>query len=221
MFKVFGFVGRAQHIGVSGVGLFRRHLVAKSRLRHERRHFRAAAQFVNKGLIQPRLVNAQRRVGQKAVAVEALNVITLVGAAITPDVHIVFAHRRHQHGAGHRAANGGGVEVGHARSRDVEGPALQRGNTLCGELAAAVDQTRFFGAVFHGFARNVVVIGFVGLAQIGRVGIRHRALVAHPVQRGAGVKAAGKGDADFLANRNILEDGGHIKKAGAPGPVYS
>jgi hypothetical protein len=41
------------------------------------------------------------------------------------------------------------------------------------------------------------------------------------VQGGAGVKAAGKGDADFLANRNILEDGGHIKKAGAPGPVYS
>ena len=136
-------------------------------------------------------------------------------------MHIVLAHRRHQHGAGHRAADGRGVEVGHARSRDVECAALQRGNTLGGELAAAVDQTRFFRTVFHGFARNIVVIGFVGLAQIGGVGIWHRALVAHPVQGGAGVKAAREGNADFLANGNILEDGGHMKRAGAPGRAYS
>jgi hypothetical protein len=41
------------------------------------------------------------------------------------------------------------------------------------------------------------------------------------VQGSAGVKAAREGNADFLAKGNILEDGGHMKKAGAPGGAYS
>ena len=86
---------------------------------------------------------------------------------------------------------------------------LQSGNPLGGELAAAVDQAGVLGAVFHGFARNFVVVGFVGLAQVGGVGIGDRAFVAHPVQRGAGVQTAGKRDAYFLAGGDVLKNGGH------------
>ena len=35
-----------------------------------------------------------------------------------------------------------------------------------------------------------VVVGLVGLAEIRRIGVRNRALRAHPVQRGAGVEPA-------------------------------
>ena len=76
------------------------------------------------------------------------------------------------------------------------------------ELAAAVDQAGFFSAVFHRLARNLVVIGLVGLAQVGGVGVGQGALELHPVQRGAGVEAAGEGDADLLAGGNVLKDGG-------------
>jgi len=78
------------------------------------RHFRAAAQFVNKALVQPGFVDFQTRVGHEAVAVEALDIVALVGAAVAPDVHVVFLHRRDQHGAGDGAAERGGVEVGQA-----------------------------------------------------------------------------------------------------------
>jgi len=53
----------------------------------------------------------------------------------------------------------------------VKRTALQRGNAFMGELTAAVNQTGQFGAVLLGFARNVVVVGFVGLAQVGGVRI--------------------------------------------------
>ena len=112
--QVFGFVGRTQHIGVGGVGFFRRHLVTKARLGHERRHFRAAAELVNKRLVKPRFVNFEGRVGQQTVAVKALNVIAFEGAAVAPNVDIVFFHGGDKHGAGDCAANGGGVEVSHA-----------------------------------------------------------------------------------------------------------
>ena len=58
-------------------------------------------------------------------------------------------------------------------------------------------------------ARDLVVVGLVGLAEVGGVGVGDRALAAHPVQRGAGVEAAGKGDADLLAGGKVLEDGAH------------
>jgi hypothetical protein len=73
--------------------------------------------------------------------------------------------------------------------------------TSCG---AAVDQPRLLGAVLHRLARDLVVVGLVGLAQVGGVGVGNRALVAHPVQRGAGVEAAGERDADLLADGKVL-----------------
>ena len=74
-----------------------------------------------------------------------------------------------QHGAGDGAADRRGVEVGDAGGRDVEGAALQRGDALADELLAAVDQAGLFGAVLQGAARDVLVIGLVGLAEVRRV----------------------------------------------------
>jgi hypothetical protein len=91
----------------------------------------------------------------------------------------------------------------------MEGAALQRGNAFGSQLAAAVDQARLLGAVLQGLARDLVVVRLVGLAQVGGVGIGHGALLAHPVQRGAGVQAAGERDADLLADGKVLEDRGH------------
>ena len=211
--EVLGLVRGAEHVGVGRVGLLGRHLVGEAGLLHELRHLGAAAQLVDEGLVEPGLVDLQRRVGEQAVAVEALDVVALVGAAVAPDVDVVFLHRRHQHGAGDGAAERRGVEVGDAGGGDVEGAALQRGDAFGGELRAAVDQARLLGAVLHGLARDLVVVGLVGLAEVGGVGVGDGALVAHPVQRGAGVEAAGKGDADLLAGGKVLEDGGHASES--------
>ena len=112
--------------------------------------------------------------------------------------------------ADHRAAERRGVEVGGAAGADVKGAALQRGNAFARQLRAAVDQARLLGAVLHRLARNRVVVRFVRLAQVGGVGVGHGALLAHPQQRGAGIQAARKGDADLLASGEGLQDGvGH------------
>ena len=116
---------------------------------------------------------------------------------------------RHQHGAGDGAADGRGVEVGDAGGGDVEGAGLERGDAFADERAAAVDEAGLFGAVLEGFARDLVVVGFVGLAEVGGVGVGESALLLHPVKRGAGVEPAGEGDADLLAEGQGFEDYGH------------
>jgi hypothetical protein len=121
--QVLRLVGGAEHVGVGGVGLFGRHLVAEAGLGHEGRHFGAAAEFVDEELVEPGLVDLQARVGQQAVAVEALDVVALEGAAVAPDVDVVLLHRRHQHRAGDGPAQRRGVEVGDAGGGDVEGAA--------------------------------------------------------------------------------------------------
>jgi len=145
-----------------------------------------------------------------AVAVEALDVVALVGAAVAPDVDVVFLHRGHEHGAGDGTTQRRGVEVGHTRGADVEGAALKRGNAFVRQLGAAVDQARFFGAVLHGLARDLVVVRLVGLAEVGGVGVGDCALLLHPQQGGGGVEAAGEGDADFLLRGKVLKNGGHV-----------
>ena len=77
------------------------------------------------------------------------------------------------------------------------------------QLRAAVDQARLLGAVLQRAARDVVVVGLVGLAEVGGVGVGDGALAAHPVQRGARVEAAGKRDADLFAGGKILKNGAH------------
>jgi hypothetical protein len=103
----------------------------------------------------------------------------------------------------------------------VESAALQRREALGGELAAAVDEPRLLGAVEHGLARDLVVVGLVGLAEVGGVGVGNRSLLLHPVQCRAGVEAAGEGDADLLAGGKMLEDGGHWVKGKRAKCVFS
>ena len=127
-------------------------------------------------------------------------------AAVAPDVDVVFLHRDDEHRAGDGAAERRGVEVGHAGGGDVEGAALQRRDPFGDHLRAAVDEARLLGAVLQRLARDLVVVGFVGLAQVGGVGVGDRALRPHPVERRAGVETAGKRDADLLAGGKTLKN---------------
>jgi len=91
----------------------------------------------------------------------------------------------------------------------VKGAALQDGEPLGDELRAAVDQAGFLGPVLHRPPRNVVVIGLVGLPQVGGVRIRNRSLCPHPMQSCTRVEAAGKRDADLLAGWKVLKNSTH------------
>ena len=55
-------------------------------LRHERRDISAAAQLVDKLLIEPRLVNLEVRISQSTVAIEPLDIIAFERRAFAPDV---------------------------------------------------------------------------------------------------------------------------------------
>ncbi len=91
----------------------------------------------------------------------------------------------------------------------MECAGLERGDTFANERAAAVDEACLFSAVFEGFARDLVVIGFVGLTEVGGVGVGDCALLLHPVKRGAGVESAGEGDAYLLTEGQGFENYGH------------
>ena len=68
--------------------------------------------------------------------------------------------------------------------------ALERGDALGDHLRAAIDEARFLSPILHGFARDLIVVRFVGLAEVRGVGVGNGTLGAHPVERGAGVEAA-------------------------------
>ena len=166
-------------------------------------HLLAAAELVDELLVEPGLVDAQVRVDHQAVAVEPLDVVALVGAAVAPDVDVVFLHRADEHGAGDGAAERRGVEVGHAGGGDVERAALQRGEALRATSCARQSISRAFSAPYSSArARDVVVVRLVGLAEVGGVAVGDRALLAHPVDGGAGVESAGERDADPFADRD-------------------
>ena len=200
---------RAEQVRVGRVRLLRAHPVAEAGAGQVLRHLLAAAELVDERRVEPRLVDAQARVGEQPVAVEALDVVALVRAAVAPDVDVVLAHRDDEHRAGDGAPERRRVEVGRAGRRDVERARLQRRDALGDERRAAVDEARRFGAVLQRAARNLVVVGLVGLAEVRGVRVRDRALRAHPVQRGAGVETAGERDADLLADGKILQDVRH------------
>ena len=204
--EILGFVRRAEDVRVGRVRLLDAHLVAEAGAIQVFRHLFAAAELVDELAIEPRLVDPQVGIGEQAVAIEALDVVALEGAAVAPDVDVVFLHRDDEHGAGDGAAERRGVEVGDAGRRDVEGAALQRGDAFGDELRAAVDQPRALGAVLQRLAGNLVVVALVGLPEVRRVGVRNRALAAHPVERGARIEAAGECDADTFTNRKRLKN---------------
>ena len=174
--EVLGLVRRAEDVRVGGVGLLDAHLVGEAGALHVLGHLAPAAELVDERLIEPRLVDAQRRVRQQPVAIEPLDVVALERAAVAPDVHVVVLHRQDEHRAGDRAAERRRVEVGDAGRRDVKRAALQRRDAFGDELRAAVDEARLLGAVLQRLARNLVVVRFVRLTEVGRVGVRNRAL---------------------------------------------
>ena len=92
--------------------------------------------------VEPRLVDAQVRIREQAVAIEALDVVALVRAAVAPDVDVVLAHRDDEHRAGDGAAERRRVEVREPGRRDVERAGLQRSDPLGDERRAAVDEAR-------------------------------------------------------------------------------
>ena len=205
MFQILGFMGRAPDIRIRRVGFLHAHLVSEPVAEHVLGHFLAPAQFVDERLVEPRLVDAQRRVGQQAIAVETFDVVALEGAAVAPDVDVVFLHRDHQHGARDRAPDRRGVEVMHARRRDVERARLQCRDALRHQLLAAIDQPRFLRAVLQRAPRDLIVIRLVGLAEIRRIGIGDGALGAHPVDGGARVESAGEREPYFFARGQLLK----------------
>ena len=196
-FQIFGFMRRAEHIGVGRVGFFNRHFVVEAVGNQKFAHFVATAEFVDKLLVEPRFVDFQRGIGQEAVAVETLDVVAFVGAAVAPDIHIVFFHGGNEHGAGHGAAQRRGVEIGDAAGGNVERAALDGGDAFMRQLRAAVNQAGVFPHRIPSLFRNGVVVVFVGLAEVGECRQRQRAFEFHPQQCGGGIKTAGEGDADF------------------------
>ena len=139
-------MGCTKDIAVGRISLFGAHLVVESIGGEVRRHLRAAAQFVDELLIEPRLVDPQVRIGQQAVAIEPLDVVAFEGGAITPDVNPVFLHCRYQHRASHSATKRCGVEVRGAAGGDVEGTRLNGCKTFVDQLRTAIHESGLFGA---------------------------------------------------------------------------
>ena len=115
-------------------------------------------------------------------------------------------HLLHEQRPGDGAAERRGVEVAAAGGLDVERAALERRQAFAGERLLAVDEDRVLGAVAARAVGNRADVGLVVLAEVGGEGVRDRALLAHPGEGAAGVEAAGKGDADALADRKRAED---------------
>ena len=169
----------------------------------------AAAELVDERRVEPRLVDPQRRVDHQAVAVEALDVVALVGRAVAPHVDAVVLHRPHEQRAGDRAPERRRVEVRPAGGADVERTALQRHQALADELVAAVDESRLLGAVDLGAVRDTGEVGLVGLAEVGGVGVRDRAPLAHPGDGGRRVETTGERDSDPFADGQRHQHLGH------------
>ena len=109
--EILRLVRRAEQIRVGRVRLLRAHLVAEAGARQVLRHLLAPAQLVDELRIEPRLVDAQVGIREQPVAIEALDVVALVRAAVAPDVDVVLAHRDDEHRAGDGAAERRRVEV--------------------------------------------------------------------------------------------------------------
>src|SRR5262249_37184849 len=177
-----GLVGGAEEVGIGGIGLFGGHAVVETGLGEVGGHLGATAQLVDESLIEPGFVDLQVGIDEETVAVEALDVVAFEGTAVAPDVDAVLLHGGDEDGAGGGAGEGGGVEVGEGGGGDVESAALEGRKTFADELGAAVDEAGLFGAVGEGAAGDVLVVGLVGLAKVGGVGVGDGTLGAGPVE---------------------------------------
>ena len=204
--EVLRLVRRAEQVRVGRVGLLDRRAVREAARLEPLAHLLAAAELRDEGAVEPRLVDAQRRVREQAVAVEALDVVALVGRAVAPDLDAVLGHRAHEQRPGDGPAERRRVEVASARGLDVERAALERREPLARERVPAVDEHRLLGAVLPRLRRDRGDVRLVVLAEVGGERVRDRAVLAHPRERAAGVEAAGEGDPDALADGQRGED---------------
>ena len=180
LFEQLGLVRGAPDVGVGAVGLFFAVSVGQLALNEKLAHLGAATELANERFVEPRLIHAQVGVHQQAIAVEPLDVVALIGAAVAPDIYVVFLHRAHEQRARDSATQWGGVEVGLAGGADVEGATLQRDQALVHQLGAAVDDASQFGAVLLGAVGDARQIAFVLLAKVGGVCVGKGTLFAHP-----------------------------------------
>ena len=199
-------VGRAPDVRIGRIGLLGGIPVRQATRQQELAHARSTAELVDERSIQPRLVDAQLSIHEQAVAVEALDVIALVGRAVAPDVHAVVGHGGHQHRAGHCPPERRRVEVRTSRRRDVKRTALQRHQALTHERSPAVHQARCVSAVVQRPLRDARQVRLVVLAEVGRVGAHQRATLVHPRNRRRGVEPAREGDAHLLAGGQLCQD---------------
>ena len=158
-------------------------------------------------VVEPRLVDAQVRVREQAVAVEALDVVALVRRAVAPDVDAVLGHRLHEQRPGDGAAERRRVEVAPARPsgcgtrrtaarrspRGRAAPCSRRARRPRRRTAARAPGTASMSGSSY-WPRSAVNAYGIG------------AVLAHPGERAARVEAAGEGDADALADRQRGED---------------
>ena len=115
-----------------------------------------------------------------------------------------------QHRAGHGAAERRGVEIGDAAGarcgrRRTGSRRCLRAPVACGNRPAGLFRRR----ISMRLARNLVVVGLVGLAEIGGIGKDPGALLLHPQQRRAGVETARESDADFFPFGQAFQDRAH------------
>ena len=174
LLEILGLVRRTPDVGVRRVRLLGARAVGEVAREQPLGQLLAPAELVHEVVVEPRLVDAQARVGEQAVAVEALDVVALVGRAVAPDRDAVVLHRAHEQRARDGAAERCRVEVRAPARADVERAALQRREALVHELRAAVDQARDLGAVDLRALGHVAEVGLVVLAEIGRVRARDR-----------------------------------------------
>ncbi len=199
-------VGRAPDVGVGGIRLLGGIPIRQLVLGEERTHLGTPSELGHELVVEPRLVDPQPRVDEQPVAIETLDVVAFVGAAVAPHVDPVVVHRLHEQRPGDGAPEWRRVEVRAARGGDVERAALEGDQALVHQLLAAIDEAGLLGAVLACPLGHRVELRLVVLAEIGRVGERDRALVAHPGHRRRRVETAGEGDADPLSDGQRAED---------------
>ena len=74
------------------------------------------------------------------------------------------------------------------------------------QLRAAIHEPGFLSAIVLGLEGNLVVVGFIRLAEVGGVSEDAGAVLLHPKERGAGVETARECDANFLAFGKVMQD---------------
>ena len=205
-FEQFCFVSGTPNVGVGGVCLFLAGAVGQLARGEEFTHFAASTKFIHECGVEPRLVNAQRRIDHEPIAIKALDVVSLVSRPVTPNIDVVTLHRTNKKCSCYCAAKWGGVEICFARSSDMKCTTLQCNETFANKFFAAIDETSKFCSVLFGAVRYLVELWFVGLAKVCGVAIWQRAFFAHPRNCSRSVESTRKSNTHSFPGRELRED---------------